>query len=307
MTKSSIIVNDSNSFNEEIELRSCTPLLLENISNSIDHAYYLNLLCTAEKDSKIEPFIIIVMYYPENELEVIDLESSPIFEDNLYITAKTTARALCNSLPTYIGDLEFDSYGLKSIEYLYTYISNTETNEIHKVKVTNQIFASMKYLDSWNKSPSEMSRAVLESFDNVQVREVESTVVNAIVDIVDLAIMDKKKNQVAVIIKFQGFVKFDDNESGYEIQDFFLLMTLCLDFKINRRKTRGHTIDSIKDNYLSDIDQYLYLFGFGSKFRNYDKYYMMIEANNKYDKYRLFLIDNALQQKIIDIIYDKYK
>ena len=262
-------------------------------------------------------FIISRVFCVNDELEELAFESLPFSSfDSDCITQKIERYWLNCHLPRYTTNFQF--YSTDDYSQIYTYGIRASTGKKYKIKMSNEVFMGLLYLDKYpleddSDNEHDLSLAILNTSKALK-QDAEFYKINK-VEILEMAdatcqeepttFFDKLKNKFSrnELVSTDIAVKFRLYNYNNPEESIQLLAPFDVGVVFDDEKYKGTTLESIQENYLKDADQYVAnLTVFEAKLYGVDKTYMIIRGENKNKEVKLFLIDDILKEQINTMI-----
>lgn len=290
-------------------LKSAIPVLIEEDPENNQNC--MMLLCENEKDE----IIMMNTYFDmEYDYEAEYIRDIPIHTCSSFISQSIGFKLIRNHIPNYITDFKFDfnedklDSRVKEFTfnaYLYnnsnkeTFIVNTQLLSCIRFYIEFLISNDFNYNSLYNVSLGGVNKR----FDMSIIKEAPSIVmVKSINNLISMAKPHKKSN--TLVVKFD--CECSEIINGQEqTNDYTILSSFEIGNNINNKKCNKTTVEKMKENFRSEEDRYLMYFNYLLYFDRIDKEYIVIKALNKDEKFKLFFINKACQEKIIELINDK--
>lgn len=278
-------------------IETATPLSLSTVSTSNGEVVTLSWLC---KSKSGDIYILCSNYVmDQKEIESEAINQIPFHNENLYISNLAVNDMIMNSFDKYLTDMNFSTTDRicdnRELTIIATSLLKDQPNKLYTFTVTNNLFASMSYVDNYIcdtvVNNYEFSYAVMGGLlkEETPVLAIEF---EQIFDLVAMAPVNKK--DTSVVIVFTG--------KTTESERYTILVPFDIGVKFKKDKYRGMTVEKIEDTYMKDADQYLSIFTFNTTIDNIEKDFIIIKGKNKNDNNKLFFLDSNMRQNLIDRI-----
>ena len=289
---------------DDLIIKSFTPLGFSiNSSEFVGTVGTLSLLCVSKSD-KI--FTMCTNYLFENELELeIVKDGLEFYDESTFISNKFVSNILLTHINSFITDFSFtynkDIDNDEKFDFKAKFVHQKEglQPDIYTFSVTSDIYASMKFIDQYIFSSiinkHDIGISTVHGY-NIREKATDVIIVDRIDRVISLAPMNNDKNNINYAIEF--VVKDINNNSNTILSTFNLGQTF------NKKKFKGMTIEKLEANYLVESDQYIQGFLTFDKFKNIDKEYLIIVAENKDNEYKIFLLDSTIRTELETMVGD---
>jgi hypothetical protein len=277
---------------EYYTIETTTPISMETKTTTVGDISTVYWLCKLVNGKLI---VLCCNYLIESEAEKESLlDRIPFHEDRTFLNNKILCNMMLSNLPTYLTDFRYNESENDKIEISAKLLKvdndDNSSNNIVYFSMSLELFSCFSYTENYIEGNilnyHDISLAILAG---VQEPELETTLYNVSdIDILSIVNIDKKKKSIAVLLRAKPK---DDNKNCYNI-----LVPFELNVKVDKKKSKGATIEKIQQNYLENEDEYVTLFIFESRIENIDKEYMFIKAKNKNNMTTIFAFDNAVKQ-----------
>lgn len=279
-------------------IETVTPISIENkyiFSENVIVNYWLCKLTNGELIILCCNFITDI----QEEKDIL-VKSVPYHEDNTFMNHSIMCNMLLSKFPVYLSDFLFYESEDGKIEIVSKLLAkdNKVDENIVYFNFSLDIFATFAYTENYiTDSILNYHDISLATLYGARVPETETVLYNiSDIDILSVVSIDKKKKSIGILLRTESK---DEESTSYNI-----LIPFESNVKINKRKTKGATIEKIQDSYLSNEDEYVSLFMFEARIEDMDKEYLFIKAKNKDEKSILFTMDSAVRQILLNKIAD---
>lgn len=292
-------INESGTMEEKkiYTIETITPLSVENkdiLSENIITNYWL---CKLSNDNLI---IMCCNFIVDDEEKEVLSKTVPYHENKTFMNHSIVRNMLLSKFPVYLSDFLFyksENNKVEIVSKLLSKDSEVDENIVH-FNFSLDIFASFAYTENYiTDSILNYHDISLATLSGAIVPEIETTLYNiSDIDILSVVSIDKKKKSIGVLLRTES--------KDEELQHYNILIPFESNVKVNRKKSKGATIQKIQESYLLNDDEYISLFMFESRIENVDKEYLFIKAKNKDGKSILFTMDSAVRQILLNKIAD---